>query len=886
MPFDPASYEQEVLRPLRGRSGPLPGDLLVRYAVTTTMDRPDLETHLRHVRTLWNQRRSGRGSLAEVCNRLLSADDELKRASDMTDPAWWRTQAHAHDAKIKPMYDRLVGDLRAEHGATGLVTRARLERVAASTPDLGLARVAAAAAAAGLTVVDAVDLPTDSGLDRTIYQSLRGHLGELAVGTVVHLLHPAPAGPYTLVSAFAVAGDPGARLDRATLDLRTIEAEQAADSPMARARKSALSILRTGLANGADLRMIALFHVVDRLRQAHLGEALLLSMATDLGLDRADAALVVANLPAGEAVPKRGLAEVGELLERGQLSEAEAALTVLPASSPDHATARSLVEAARARFDRLVRDAEAAVAAGREGTAEQLLAQAAAIDADDAGLARLSERVPPAPPRDVTATAAGGVVRLAWRAPLSRAAQVRYRVVRAEGRTPASERDGVVVAETTDSHAQDPRPPVARDLRYAVFASSGRVWSRPATTALTVLPPVSDIKLRVDADHVLGVWVTQPGVVGVRVRRTVGRPPAGPDDGIVVPVSSGSFTDREVEEGVEYFYAVTAVYRDPAGRRLDAATQVESAVPRGAAQAVGDLMVRVADQGSTGRVLLSWSGTGEVRIRRAATAPPWKQGTTVPVRLVEEYGREVAGPRRSTDGLTSMEAEIPPGHHVYVPFAIGGTGAVVGAPVVMGMIEPVRDLRARRNDDLVVLSWVWPDQVGIAEVAWTSSDGGTQSRRISRAQYADENGCRLPAGRGGIAEVRTVDLGPNGTAVSPPVVVTVSGPAVRLWYTIARPAGWRNALSRQRVVTVRVDRTCVDLTIQLVLCVGRVMPVRAEQGTDLYRQDRLALADGTPHTFEVGIPAAVRKPYWLRLFVPRPSGVVVLDPPVAEMKVS
>jgi hypothetical protein len=466
---------------------------------------------------------------------------------------------------------------------------------------------------------------------------------------------------------------------------------------------------------------------------------------------------------------------------------------------------------------------------------------------------------------------------------------VRYRVVRAETRAPASERDGVVVLETTELHADDAAPPLARDLRYGVFAAApDRPWSRAATAAVVVLPPVTDVELQASAVHVNGVWRTAPGAAETRVRRTTRCPPVGQHDGVTVPVVHAAFTDRDVEEGTEYFYGITAVYRDAMGRPLPAPTVVTSVVPRGDARPVGDLTVRPVGTGSSGRsrVLLTWSDAGEVRIHRAEAPPRWGYGETVALRVAGEYGQEVVGRRQVVDGVASVETEVPSGHQVYVPFAIGGSGAVVGTPVAIGVAEPVSGLAARRIDEVVVLSWVWPDRVGLAEASWVSDAGERRTRRISKAQYAEESGCRLRVDSGGTAEVRAMTVGPQGRAVSVPVQVQVSGPPVHVRYTITRPPGVRNRLSRQRVVSLLADRACADLTVELVLATGLVMPARAAQGRVLVRAGRLALTPGVPHAFTAEIPAGVRKPYWLRLFVAEPAGVAVVDPPISEIKVS
>ncbi|GAB3408088.1 fibronectin type III domain-containing protein [Flindersiella endophytica] len=894
MAFDPVRYEQDVLKPLRRRQGKLPDDLLVRYAIEPGMSRDELNAHLRRIRQLWNQKAGGRTGLAQVCQLLLSADEELRRRPgfDLADPAWWQAQVRSRDQQLKPVYERLVADLRSTYGHATLITRDQLNRIAESLPELGAERVSRAAGEVGLRVIDAVELPTDSGLDRTAYRTLQQELAKAGSRTVVELLHPDLTKPFAIAKGFSVDDEPGRRLDPSTLQDRTQRAEAVADSPAARATKSALGILRTGVRAGADLRVIALCHIVDQLRAERrqgLGEALLVSKATALGVLRDEAALLVASLPAGgddTAAPARGLPQIQDLLNAGSLGDARAVLAAMPTDDPDYAKAKSLVDTAQAELDRLLAGAARAVEQRREEEAERLLDQAARIDSDDEGLDRLRQRVPPAPPRDVSAAAAGSVVRLAWQAPLSRAAEVRYRVVRAEGRAPVHDQDGDLVAETSSTHAEDTRAPVARNLRYAVFARvTGRIASRPATSpALVLLPPVTAIDIRARLDQVTGTWQAHSRATEVLVRRGTGSPPKRPGEGKPMPVHGATFTDRDVTEGVEHFYAIAATYRDPSGRQLTSDWTVVSAVPRGAAQPVDDLSVQPLSTGTSTRVLISWSGAGDVRIRRAEHPPRWQRGDAVSERELAGYGQEVAGMRRVSEGGTTLEADVPIGQYVYSPFAIGGTGAVLGTPVTLGLTSPVTDLRARRAADRVTLTWAWPDGVGMAEVVWTTPEHGRTSRRISRAKY-EESGCKLDVGPGGgAAQVRAIAVGPHGTAVSPEVTATVEGLPARLTYTIARPPGRRGWFSRLRVITLTVDRACPGLVVVFVVAPGSVLPMRPEQGDVLHRHE--FEPGSTEQVFEIELPERLRKPYWMRCFVEQPAGVSVADPPVATMKVS
>ncbi|GIG59205.1 hypothetical protein Lfu02_35770 [Longispora fulva] len=887
MPFDPAGYEREVLRPLRRLLGALPGDLVTRYAVEPDMDSAQLERHLRAVRALWNRKQAnGQTSLGRVCQMMISADEELKRSAGarMTDPAWWRERAGEYEGRLRPQHDQLVRDLRASYGGSGRITRAQLDLIADTRAELGVDRVRRAARDAGLAVVDGVELPTESGLDRTAWADLREQLRTAQAPTVVHLLHPGLARPFALVHRFEVTGAPALRLDAATLRSRVRDAERTADSPAVRAAKAALAILRTGVDKGLDLRTLALFHLVEVVRtrrDAGMPEALLVTEATGLGLAPDDAGLLVASLPPGRGAAVRPADAVRAHLAAGELAGARAALAGLATTDPEYPAVAAQVADAADRFALLLREAGEAATAGREGDAERLLREAAGIDAADAGLATQLRRLPVGAALDVTASPAGGLVRLAWRAPVSGAGDLRYRVLRAEGRVPAHERDGVVVADTAAARAED-APPVARRLRYAVFVTApDRAWSRAAGTGeVELLPPVADVLLLGHVDHVTGSWQAHPGATGVRVTRAVGRPSA---TGTEVETTGSSFTDTDMTEGVEHFYGLTAVYRAADGSERVAATVVESVVPRGAATAVADLAAVPVTVAGRPVLRLSWTGEGEVVLRRADTAPGWPEGEVVEIRTMRGYGSPVPGHRRLVDGRSVLDTDAPTGHFVYVPFAVGGTGAVVGRPVAVGLSTPVRGLRARRSGDRVVLSWEWPDEVGMAEVTWTTPEGAV-TRQVSRAGYAD--GCAFPVGAGGgTAEVRGVTAGPHGLAVSLPVSATVGGPPARVSYAIGRRPGLRYRLSRHRVVTVSADRPCAGLELVVVLAPGIVTPSTAEHGTHLARWTG-DLTPGVPATFELELPASARAPYWLRCFVVRPADVVAVDPPISDLKVA
>jgi hypothetical protein len=94
--FDTFRYEQEVLRPLRRRQGPIgdaagAGELAHRYGVEPGMDAPAIAARLGEVRAYWRRRAAVPDSIGEVCADLLQADADLRAGAGaaMFDAAWW-----------------------------------------------------------------------------------------------------------------------------------------------------------------------------------------------------------------------------------------------------------------------------------------------------------------------------------------------------------------------------------------------------------------------------------------------------------------------------------------------------------------------------------------------------------------------------------------------------------------------------------------------------------------------------------------------------------------------------------------------------------------------------------------------------------------------------
>jgi len=890
MAFDQSSYVREVINPLRDHPGGLPAtDLARHYAITPGMPAEEIRAQLKQVRNLWQRKLGGAGAAAAVCAQLISRDERLQaeHGNAMADPKWWRGQEQQRDRAVQAESQRFAEVLRNAYGAVGRVTAEQLAAIAQQWPELSRGGVDEAVRLAGLRLVEIVELPSSSGLGSS-YRRLVELQKQLGVRTVVQLVRPElVGGSFTLLGADAVT------LDADTVDEQRRAMEQVADANEVRARKEALGLLDTALRHGVDLRTVALFQIVERLqdlRARNLADAFLVESATDAGLALAEAQAVVSNLSA--AVVAGPAERIRDLLTDGQLLAADQALPQLPAADPDRPELQQAIETRLEQVRKLRQSAETAIRERREEDAATDLRDALRIAADDEELRRRAETLPPPPARDPVARATDQGVRLSWSPPRTAVPELlRYRVVRS-GQPPRTAADGEVIADDlTTTEAVDLGAPPARELHYGVFASTGGDWSRPATAVERLLPAVSAVQVRIQPNEIACSWRVHPAAESVRVRRTLGRAPASPDDGVEVNATRAGLYDDTAGDDADRFYGIVAVYRDDTGAEAGAPMVVARATLGQAAPPFVERM-RVhatAVDAQTATVHLTWPApaTGTVSVRRAGLRPTWPAGTTISRAEAEGYGEPLIGDRLVQGPESQLEAVVPSGQFFYTAFTLHPTAgtAIVGEPVSVGVTEPVGQLRVRRIGSEATVAWVWPPSVSLAEVAFTPSGAGRPSvrERVSRGQLT-ANGCRIPVGSsGGRITVQGVVRGSGGEAMSAAAVATVDGVAGTLDYELLRVGG---LFSRKRLLRVTVDQPCAGVELILVAAPGLVLPIRPEQGRAAVHVTGLALTPELPWEAPFTLPSGPPKPRWLRCFVKQPAGVRVTDPPIDEMKVS
>ncbi len=911
--FDPRSYEDQVLKPLRRRLPHLPEDLLTRYAVELTMDPTALRERIASVVRLWNKAALKAGPTGLVCQQLLREHDELERSggagggSPLSNPQWWQRWAATRHQQLDSDIAELAALLRASHGELGVITHNQLRAAAAAHPALGDTEVESAGKAAGLRIVEPVELPTEAGMSGR-FESLTTKLLAAGADSIPRLLFP-ELSSFGLLGGCTVIPRPGggdAALSLRVAEKRAVHLDTMPDSPTTRAQREAVGMLVNAAKGGTDLTTLALFHLLGQVREKHTEGAqprTLFTLLTRRGVRSDDAGRIVVSVLAESAARPDPLTAITDLLAGGKLLAAHQLATTL--AGPVGEKVRDAVRRQREEVHTLRRDAAEDLRTGRDEQARRRLREALRLARDLPELAAELATLPAAPVASVTANPDGAGVRIAWRPAPDHDEVTTFRVVRREERPPAGIDDGCEIPagsgySINGYSINDDAPPVGRPVHYAVFArtvsaqagsaqagsAQAGPWSLPACAAVRVVPPVTDVVIEGGRDLITGRWRIHPDVAVVEVHRSSvtavpdGRGEPVPPKDMTVQRNRG-FCDETAAEGVAYFYTLIACYPHPNGAgALRSSAVVVRGATRPEARPVAALTATAAP-GADLAVRLSWSQSpgSEIVIRRSPRPCPWEYGQLVALTELAGYGDELEGTVTTKGGSMTLLAQVPPGRSYCVPFTLDIDGAIRGQDAVVDLADPVHRLRAQRFGDDVRITWCWPEAVSAAEVRWA---GG--SRRITVAQYRDEGGCQL---RGvptvSRVEVGAVMLGDSGECHSPTTSVLVEPRSPQLSYQLRR-RGTRLTGGVWCVVTLSGAQPVVGVTIIIVAAPGHAMPPSPEAGVELLRQ-RVVIDPAAPVVLEAAVPR-LPKPYWLRCFLAEPAHVQLLDPPLSQLKVS
>jgi hypothetical protein len=578
-----------------------------------------------------------------------------------------------------------------------------------------------------------------------------------------------------------------------------------------------------------ELNALLLWQLIDVL-QPQVTEGLpnrsVITLASSLGLDRAEAAELVLTLvqrrSEGSGAHAAGLKRIDDAEQAGDTEEAAALLTELISKRGD--------------------------GGGRLH-------------------ARLSA-LPPPPPVRVLATQRGSAVYVQWQPGPTRADQVQYRAVRSAGAPAASPSAGLVVADTDALNSTDGEPPNGMPLYYTVFGTRGAdIWSAGTSAPVVVLlPEVTACQLEVQDDAILGSWRVAAGTADVLVTRAEGSPPPE-TGGQQIATSLAGFHDTGLRAGTRYYYRIRAVYVSDAGERRVTPGIVCWATPETALEMVREFRAELLPADEPG-VMLSWRApeAGTVRIYRGDSPPPRPPGAVIRLDELAGYGRPVPGRVVDDDGGESrLRTRLVNGRSCFTAMTVGAERAVVGETATMMIMSPVSDLQARRDGEKVWLRWTWAEGCHVCRVEWPGGPGQpAAAAECGRRRFHDDGGFEIVSGSQPLTvSVRSVYRDADGEITSVPAQVEVPGRDVTVRYAFLHKAWW--APWRRDRLILRTDRECTLPPLTVVYKAGRIMPLRAEQGTPVAELPGADLSPDRPLSVPVPAPAR-RGPGWLVCF--------------------
>jgi hypothetical protein len=828
--FDAAGYLREVLDPARKRGNVPPPDLLIRYAVAFEMehDAAAFETRVAQVTKHWRSIRQQR-LYRKLAEALLAAHAELK-AADKINFAHFVQRRHDERDQAQARLESLVAEIAATTPAVLRFTLTWLYDECGGV--LSEETIEDAFAAHRVAVLDQEwRLPRRPPVQ---YSDLAAHLGTLGFRLAPEVVFGTEAvrAGFRLRSGFRLQS--GDRITTDLLDEKAKSLAQGRHDERNTALGSVLTMLRSAAGRQGDLDALLIWQLIDVLQpqvSAGLPIRSIASSATRLGLDETEAPSLVLTLT------------------------------------------QRRPEATGSRVAALVQNADAAEHAGATEEAAELLTAALAMTSgeDDHLRARLQALAPP-PPLQVLATPKDDGVRLEWVPGPARTAGIRYRVVRQVGGPARAPAAGALLAETPDPYATDSEPAFGERLCYTVFATRGAdVWSvGTSADEVLMLPEVAGCELEARADSVIGSWRVAPGTADVLVTRAEGSSELSATDMCPVPASLAGFHDTQTRPGVHYYYRIRAVYVSGAGERRITPGIGRWATPEAPLDMAGDLRA-VTVPGAELEAMLSWQDveTGTVMIYRSDRPPPWPPGTSIALPELGGYGRPLPGqPTPGADGETRLGVHPQNGRNYFCAITVGASRALVGPAVPVAVMRPVTGLRAVRSGGRLRLDWRWTDDCHVCRVQWRTREDPPRTAPPAECglrRFEDDGGFEIPVGpQPGIASVRSVYRDSDGEIVSAPAEIEVPGQDATVRYAFRRKTRWTPWRRNRLVLTA--DQALRMPPLVVVHSLGRVMPLRPEQGTPILRLPEADLLPGVSLSVRIPMPPA-RGPDWLTCFL-------------------
>ncbi len=356
-------------------------------------------------------------------------------------------------------------------------------------------------------------------------------------------------------------------------------------------------------------------------------------------------------------------------------------------------------------------------------------------------------RIPPAPPANLQAKVIQGaqqtVVNLSWRP--SSTPDVYYAIVRKSHAPPTSLTDGQELPDHLEActYNDTAASPVGVPLYYAVYSGYsnvrskyGAVLSRP----VMVTQSVSQVTTRVDNQLVELRWETPSNVHSILVVRKEQSPPASISDGVRIGEylpTQKSLSDRNVQNGQVYHYALFCQFKDQDGQLLLSPAQYASATPDTPPRIIQKLDIAHKPLDPGFEVTIHWQrpDKGNVVIMKTDKQFSLPVGKVIPQEDLILHGEKL-GPHP----VPIVERWASAGIAYYTPVILYQGMAYVGVSQPHICMESITKVEYQNLGDRIRFRWKWPANCNEVEVAYgledfPPNDPNAMKNNVSRARY-------------------------------------------------------------------------------------------------------------------------------------------------------
>jgi hypothetical protein len=350
------------------------------------------------------------------------------------------------------------------------------------------------------------------------------------------------------------------------------------------------------------------------------------------------------------------------------------------------------------------------------------------------------EKTPPEAPTNLKAKRSSSTINLTWEA--SPSSGVSYIVMRQEKSRPISVKSGQEIGKVGSTIFDDVSPPIGVPLYYGVFCDREDVFSKQGAITeqpVLVIKNVSSLTANIDNQKITLKWNAPSNVRNTIVARSEDNHPKSPREGVPIQVvGTGYAVDKDVRNGIRYYYSVFAQFEDEKGRLVSASGEYIDVVPQKPPQPIRSLTFKAGDTLQASNLLLSWENPkkGIVYLLRSTKPLALNCGDVIPQDELRNHGKVL-----STTSNQYKDSIRKSGFYYYLPVVVFEKTAYIGQVHEYTSVDDITDLVIDNIGHSLRLRWRWPSDckevyLVYQHAGWSKpNEKGATTIRLTHAQY-------------------------------------------------------------------------------------------------------------------------------------------------------